>query len=251
MSELRALVFDFDGTIAETERYGHRVAYNEAFAELEMPERWDEGAYGELLAVAGGRERLISFFETVRPQLDAPAREKLARRVHEVKRRRFDALGPTLVPRPGILRLVEEAHASGIRLAIATTAAPQGVNAFFAGNARLGAAFDLVAGGDDAAEKKPAPDIYRFALDRLGMRPTEALAVEDSAIGLRAARAAGVVTLVTPSGYTEGEDFAGAAAILSDLGEPGRPARCIAGIEPPRGFVDVAYARRLLGAGEK
>lgn len=242
---LRALIFDFDGTIAETERFGHRLAYNEAFAELGMTERWDEAAYGDWLAVAGGRERLEAYFAREKPALAPADREALAKRVHETKRRRFDAIGPRLTARPGVERLVAEARAAGLRVAIATTASPDGVNAFFAGNRKLGDAFDVVAAGDDVPLKKPAPDIYRLALERLGCAAAEALAFEDSAIGVRSARAAGLAVLVTPSGYTANEPFDGAAAVLSDLGEPGAPVTVLTGPAPPRGYVDVAYARTL------
>jgi HAD superfamily hydrolase (TIGR01509 family) len=248
VNDLRALLFDFDGTVAETERFGHRVAYNEAFAELGLPERWEEGVYGALLSVAGGRERLEAFFERARPELGHVERAELARRVHAAKRRRFDAIGPRLEPRPGVARLVAEARERGLRLAIATTAAPEGVAAFFAGHPALGEAFDVVAAGDEVAHKKPAPDIYLLALERLGCEASQALALEDSAIGLRSARAAGLTTLVTPSGYTATELFEGAAAVLSDLGEPERPCRVLAGRGPARGFADVAYAREILGA---
>jgi len=248
---LRALIFDFDGTIAETERFGHRVAYNEAFAELGMHERWDEAAYGEWLAVAGGRERLEAYFAREKPELGPAERAALARRVHETKRRRFDAIGPRLAPRPGIERLVAEAHAAGLLVAIATTASPDGVNAFFAGHRQLGDAFDVVAAGDDVPLKKPAPDIYLLALERLDCAAAEALAFEDSAIGVRSARAAGINVLVTPSGYTAGEAFDGAAAVLSDLGEPGAPATVLAGPAPLQGYVDVAYARALASGAER
>jgi HAD superfamily hydrolase (TIGR01509 family) len=243
---LRALIFDFDGTIAETERFGHRLAYNEAFAELGMTERWDEAAYGEWLAVAGGRERLEAFFAREKPELAPAEREALARRVHETKRRRFDAIGPRLTARPGIERLVAEARRAGLLVAIATTASPDGVSAFFAGHRQLGDAVDVVAAGDDVPLKKPAPDIYLLALERLGCTAAEALAFEDSAIGVRSARAAGLSVLVTPSGYTADELFDGAAAVLSDLGEPGAPVTVLAGPAPPRGYVDLTYARTLL-----
>ena len=244
MNRLRALVFDFDGTIAETERSGHRIAYNAAFEDLGLPDRWDEEEYGRMLVVAGGRERLEAYFARVRPELDASDRELLARRVHEAKRKRFDAIGPRLAPRAGIARILAEARACGVRTAIATTASPDGVAAFL--SARPGFAFDAIAAGDEVPKKKPAPDIYVVALERLGVGARDALALEDSAIGLRAARAAGIATLVTPSGYTRDDDFRGAAAVLSDLGEPGAPVRTLAGTAPPRGYVDIDYAASLL-----
>jgi HAD superfamily hydrolase (TIGR01509 family) len=226
---LRALIFDFDGTLAETERNGHRVAYNAAFEALGLADRWDEETYGELLAVAGGRERLEFYFARAYPERDDVARAKLARDVHAAKRRLFDDIGPTLQPRPGVARLVDEATAAGVRVAIATTAAPEGVRAFFAGHPAIGRAFDVIVGGDDVPAKKPSPDIYVLALERLGVPASDALAIEDSTIGLRAARAAGLATLVTPSGYTLGEDFTGATAIRDDLS-----------------LVDLAFCRALV-----
>jgi HAD superfamily hydrolase (TIGR01509 family) len=245
---LRALIFDFDGTIAETERFGHRVAYNEAFEELGMPERWDEATYGAWLHVAGGRERLEAYFAKVRPSLDPQARAELARSVHACKRRRFDAIGPQIAPRPGVERLVAEARVAGIPCAIATTAAPEGVAAFLRGHAGLAAAFGVIAAGDEVAAKKPAPDVYRLALERLQLDARDVLAFEDSAIGLRSACAAGIAVLVSPSSYTADEDFSGARAVVSDLGEPDRPCRSLAGPAVPRGFVDLAFARDLLSA---
>ncbi len=217
MGVLRALIFDFDGTIAETERSGHRVAYNAAFEALGLDDRWDEETYGDLLAVAGGRERLEFYFARAYPERDEGTRAKLAREVHATKRRLFDDIGPTLQPRPGVARLVDEATAAGVRVAVATTAAPEGVRAFFAGHPTIGRAFDVIVGGDDVPAKKPSPDIYVLALDRLAISAKDAIAIEDSTIGLRAARAAGLATLVTPSGYTLREDFTGAAAIRDDL----------------------------------
>jgi HAD superfamily hydrolase (TIGR01509 family) len=245
-SELRALVFDFDGTIAETERDGHRLAYNAAFEELELPWRWDEGTYGALLATAGGKERLRGFIAEARPALAAAAVAALAAEIHEVKRRKFGSLASQLSFRPGIRRLAREARAAGVALAIATTAALDGVTALLAHDAELRAAFATISAGDVVAHKKPAPDIYLHVLAALGVAPSDAVAFEDSAIGVRAASAAGLVTVVTPSVYTAHESFAGATAVLSDLGEPGAHVATLYGPAPPRGFVDLAYVRALL-----
>jgi len=244
--QLRALVFDFDGTIAETERDGHRLAYNAAFEELALPWRWDERTYGALLATAGGKERLRGFIATERPELSPAAVAALAAEIHEVKRRKFGAIASRLAFRPGVRRLVSEARAAGVALAIATTAAPDGVAAMLANDAALRDAFAAISAGDVVAQKKPAPDIYLHALDALGVAAAAAVAFEDSAIGVRAARAAGLATIVTPSVYTADESFAGAAAVLSDLGEPGAAVTTLAGPPPPRGFVDLAYVGALL-----
>ena len=244
-NDLRALVFDFDGTIAETERDGHRVAYDRAFAELGFAWRWDEATYGDLRAVAGGRERLEAFLQTVAPDMSASERERTVRAVHAAKRRHFAPLAGSLAIRPGIVRLVGEARAAGVRLAVATTAATDGVRAVLDRHADLADAFDAIVGGEDAPRKKPDPAAYRIALQRLGTPARAAIAIEDSAIGLQAARAAELVTLVAPSSYTTDDDFAGAAAVVSDLGEPDRPARTLAGRGPERGYADLAYLRTL------
>jgi HAD superfamily hydrolase (TIGR01509 family) len=246
---LRALFFDFDGTIAETERDGHRVAYQAAFDELGLGWNWDEALYGKLLAVAGGKERLESFVRDYGAPLPAGASETEAiARIHERKRRRFAEIAPHIPLRPGVARLVLEAKAAGLRLAVVTTAAPEGVEALLAQRPDVLAAFDLIAGGDVVPKKKPAPDIYAYALARLDIGAADAFAIEDSAIGLRAATAAGVRALVTRSWYTGEEDFDSATAVLDDLGEPDGAAHVVRGPSPANGYVDLGYVRALAGA---
>jgi HAD superfamily hydrolase (TIGR01509 family) len=244
---LEGLFFDFDGTIGETERFGHRVAYNAAFREFGLDWHWDEELYGELLQVTGGKERLAWFIERERVPFggidDVAA---FVRRLHDAKRRHFNALAPRILPRPGVSRLVHEAHKAGIRLAIVTTASPDGIAAFFTQDPDLLAAFDLVAAGDIVEKKKPAPDIYRSTLEELHLDPRACVAIEDSRAGLDASRAAQIATLVTVSTYTGGEDFPGAAAVLTDLGEPAAPASTLSGAHPPRGYVDVAFLASLI-----
>jgi len=147
--------------------------------------------------------------------------------------------------RPGIRRIVREARAAGLRLAIVTTAARTGVDAVLDRDPELRVAFDLIAAGDIVPRKKPAPDIYAHVLAELGARARRCIAVEDASIGLQAARAAGITTLVTVSEYTRDEAFSGAAAVLGDLGEPGLPAEVLAGPPPPNGIVDVTYLSSL------
>lgn len=245
---LAAIVFDFDGTIAETERLGHRVAYNAAFAELGLAWNWDEARYGELLAIAGGKERIAHYIEHLRAA-DVPAgdRAALVAAVHARKQQIFPRLAPALAIRPGVKRLIAQARSEGVGVAIATTAARASVDAVIEPDRDLRSAFAVIAAGDVVARKKPAPDIFTYACEALGVAARNCIAIEDSAIGLRAGRAAGMGTLVTISDYTRNEDFAGAAAVLSDLGEPGRPARTLAGPTPPNGVVDLAYLRELIG----
>jgi HAD superfamily hydrolase (TIGR01509 family) len=245
---LVAILFDFDGTIAETERLGHRVAYNAAFAQLGLDWNWDAALYGELLAVGGGKERIAQYLERYRPSEKHPDRTALIALVHERKQQIFTPLAGSIGLRPGVRRLVREARYAGVRLAIASTAAPAGIDAVVARDGDLRDAFEVVAAGDSVPNKKPAPDIYRAAMRRLGVAPEQCVAIEDAAIGVRAARAAGLVTLVTVSDYTRDEDFTGAAAVLSDLGEPGAPAATLAGPAPASGFADLAYLRELLDA---
>lgn len=243
---LRALLFDFDGTIAETERFGHRVAYNRAFAQLGLDWEWGEQLYGELLAIAGGKERLRYFMEHHGPSLPAGTDpRRLSEEIHRVKAEQFATLGPGIPLRPGVLRLVREAHGAGLAVAIVTTAAEAGVAALLGAHPELGARIGLIAAGDVVAQKKPAPDIYRWALERLALPAGECLAIEDSAVGLRAAVAAGVPAIVTVSDYSAGETFEGAAAVFSSLGDPGAPAHALHGPEPRAGTVDLDLLRRL------
>jgi len=245
---LRALLFDFDGTLAETERFGHRVAYNRAFVELGLDWEWDETLYGKLLAVAGGKERVLHFIEHYRPSMPAGAEPReLSAAIHRAKAEQFATLGPLIPLRPGVLRLVGEAHAAGVSVAIVTTAAEAGVTAVLDGHPELAAIVGLIAAGDVVERKKPAPDIYLWALERLGLAPGDCVAIEDSAIGLQAALAAGVPALVTVSDYSAGETFDGAAAVLSSLGDPATPAQPFRGAAPLDGQVDLDFLRRVQG----
>jgi HAD superfamily hydrolase (TIGR01509 family) len=246
---LDALLFDFDGTIAETERFGHRVAYNAAFAAFGLDWVWDEARYGELLAVGGGKERIARYLaEEPRADGGPPDLAALIAALHERKQQIFGTLAGSIAFRPGIARIVREAQAAGTTLAIVTTAARTGVDAVLSRDPQLRDAFALIAAGDVVPHKKPAPDIYRYALEQLGLDAGACIAIEDASIGLQASRAAGIVTLVAVSEYTRDESFKGAAAVLSDLGEPDAPARTLAGIAPPRGYADLAYLRALLDA---
>jgi HAD superfamily hydrolase (TIGR01509 family) len=245
--ELRGLLLDFDGTIAETERSGHRVAYNRAFAELGLAWSWDESLYGELLGVAGGKERLQAYIERRHPQLLARA-SSLVPRVHEAKIRHFARLAPALPLRHGVLRLLREAGQAGIAVAIATTAARAGVEAILGREPALAALVALIASGDDVERKKPAPDVYLWALQRLGLSCDECVAVEDSGVGLRAALGAGLATVVTVSDYTANDDFTAARAVLTSLGEADAPALSIRGPAPLDGIVDVDFLRTILAS---
>lgn len=229
---LEAVIFDVDGTLSDTERDGHRVAFNAAFHEFGLRWNWDEALYGELLGIGGGKERIRAYVERNHP--DLLSREDFNAWVallHAAKTRHFTALlqQPGLPLRPGVARLLRELRQGGVRLAIATTSTPQAVTTLL--ETSLGAEsvgwFEVIGAGDVVAAKKPAPDIYRWVLERLALPPESCLAVEDSVNGLKAALNAGLCTLITVNGYTAHEDFTGAVAVLSDLGEPEEPAKAI------------------------
>jgi HAD superfamily hydrolase (TIGR01509 family) len=239
-TQLQALIFDVDGTLADTERDGHRIAFNAAFAEAGLAWDWDAALYGELLAVTGGKERMRFFCERHDPaflqQPDADARIKA---LHAAKTKHYLALLDKggIPMQPGVARLMREARAAGLRLAIATTTTPENVTALLP--AELMVMFEIVGAGDTVPRKKPAPDIYLWVLEQLGLPASACLAFEDSANGLKASLAASLPTLVTESEYTLDHDFSGAFAVLSDLGEPGKPSQVRRGDMHGKRFVDV------------
>jgi len=218
---LKALIFDLDGTLADTEET-HRQAFNAAFIELALWWDWCPPLYARLLAVSGGKERLRHYIGTLR--VPAAERERLLHIVpalHDTKTRIYTEL---LVRgqrpfRAGVLPLLRAARDAGLKLAIASTTTSANVSALLQAN--LGAApdigFDVVACGDQVARKKPAPDIYRLVLASLRLAADACIAFEDSMNGLRAAKAAGLVTVVTPSRWTAEDDFSGADLVLPSL----------------------------------
>ncbi len=220
---LQALILDVDGTLAETERDGHRPAFNAAFKEAGLPWHWDVALYGELLAVTGGKERMNHYARHYAPELAAkPGFDNLVRKLHLLKTERYvELVHAGRIPlRPGVGPLLRAARSAGLRLAIATTTSPENVSALLRASLAPEAEswFDAIGAGDVVAKKKPAPDIYLWVLERLQLPAAACLAIEDSAHGLRAALAAGLPTLVTEAQYTRGQDFSGALAILPDLG---------------------------------
>lgn len=222
---LRALIWDVDGTVAETEAEGHRVAFNLAFEALGLEWRWDLPTYGQLLEVTGGRERLLAFMDV---RDDAPAsregRDVLARELHKRKNTFYAELVARggIHARPGVRRLMDECRREGMLLAVATTTSTSNVEALFA--SLFGAAwrerFAAVVCAEDAPAKKPDPQAYLLALKRLGVAPDEAFAIEDSPNGLRAACAAGIRCGITRSTYFADAVFEGAAWVRPDLQTP-------------------------------
>lgn len=247
-TSLQAVIFDVDGTLAETEREGHRVAFNQAFAEFDLDWDWTPALYGELLSVTGGKERVRRYIEThapahlARPNLDLWI-ARLYKRKSELYSERVHAGAITL--RAGVARLIDELRRTGLRLAIATTTAPSNIHSLISANLRkdMLELFEVIGAGDLLVSKKPAPDVYQWVLQRLGLPPEACLAIEDSSIGLRATRAAGLPTVITVSSYTAGEDFDGALTVLSGLGEADAPARVIGGLPLDGPCVDVDQLR--------
>lgn len=238
---LEALIFDVDGTMADTEE-AHRTAFNYAFERYRLGWKWDRDAYRELLTTTGGKERLATYIASL--DLSAPERKRLVEMVpaiHAEKTRFYSSfVADGAIPlREGVLRLAEEALDAGCRLAIASTTTAVNIDALL--QSTLGPRgiemFSVIACGDQVRAKKPAPDIYRLALTHLGVAPENAAALEDSANGLRAATGAGLWTVVTPTFWTEHHDFSDAALHLPSLGEPDRP---LAG-EPGGQLADAAW----------
>ncbi len=224
---LRALIFDVDGTLADTED-AHRVAFNAAFQAHHLSWTWSAPLYRDLLKVAGGKERIGHFIETLMLPVDEAARlQNQITTLHQTKTSLYtqSVASGKVALRPGVARLMRAARNAGLLLAIATTTTPENVHALLRGTLGAGAAswFTAIAAGDIVASKKPAPDIYLVTLDRLGCRAGECIAFEDSTHGLQAAKSAGLTTVVTPTQWSAADDFAQADLVLPMLGDPAHP----------------------------
>ncbi|KAJ1421925.1 HAD-like domain-containing protein [Ochromonadaceae sp. CCMP2298] len=220
MDHFDALLFDCDGVIAETERDCHRVTFNQAFKEKGLPNEWDVELYGELLATGGGKERMTVYFDKVGWPEGVADKQEFVKELHKRKTALFQsAVESGAVPsRPGVTRLMDDAFAIGLKVAICSTsneAAVTTIARVLLGPERL-ARLQIFA-GDVVENKKPSPDVYLLAAKTLNVDPARCWVVEDSAIGNRAAKAAGMKCLVTKSVYTEGEDFEGADVVIKDL----------------------------------
>lgn len=252
---LKAILFDVDGTLADTEALGHRPAYNRAFRELGLQFRWGPKLYRKLLKQPGGRERLKHFFLEYQPPLGEHAAEAAAdmdawvSRVHELKSSHFHRyMRHGRVPlRAGIARIMREAVQTGVKLAIVTNASKKTLGPVlkFSLGRELAAAVSVIACGEEVKRKKPAPDIYQLAIERLGVDPRECVALEDSEMGLEAAASAGVHVVVTINSDTLEQDFTEADLVVSSLGEPGAPTRVLKGQLAGHKWVTIETLRSL------
>lgn len=247
---LQAVIFDVDGTLADTERHGHRVAYNQAFDELGADWEWDESFYGDLLHVEGGPERLAHYLEEYRPDFEPDeGRHAFVGSAHQRKNSHYHALlAAGEVPlRPGVRRLMDEVRGAGLRMAIASSSLRANVHALLTHALAPEAPgwFDVVVTGDDVGRKKPDPEIYRRVLERLDLAPDACIAIEDSQNGCRAAVSAGLPTVVTTSTYTGHHAFDGAVLVADSLGEPERPWHVLVGDGGGATHLDVAGLHRL------
>lgn len=250
MNVLQALIFDVDGTLADTERDGHRVAFNRAFERHGLDWHWDVDLYGALLQVTGGKERIRHFVEHFEPSLPPSGDvDTLIAALHRQKTEVYLDLMHTgeVVLRPGVERLLHEARQAGLRLAIATTTTPENVTALLSSTLGEEAMdwFEVIAAGDVVPAKKPAPDIYLYTLQRLELGPEDCLAFEDSAHGLSSARAAGLGTIVTANDYTQAHDLRDGLVTVGHLGEPGMPSPVVQGDLLGRSYVDLPLLREL------
>jgi HAD superfamily hydrolase (TIGR01509 family) len=251
MAALAALIFDVDGTLADTERDGHRVAFNRAFIDAGLDWEWSVPLYGKLLAVTGGKERIRHYLDHYNTQFQRPTDlDAFIAGLHAAKTDHYTLmLSEGLIPlRSGVRRLLQEARDAGLRLAIATTTTPANVSALLQYSLAPDATdwFEVIAAGDVVPAKKPAPDIYDWAMQKMGLSPESCLVLEDSHNGVRSALQANIASiLVTTNSYTAEDDFTGATLVVDRLGEPGEPFQVQRGEAHGHDYVDLALLRVL------
>ena len=221
---LSALIFDVDGTLADTES-AHCAAFNQAFADMGLDWHWDDTLYTELLEISGGKERIQHYWKQVHPDvkdLNGHAVQDTIARIHDLKTAYYEATiarGEVQL-RPGVLALIDEALHQGVQLAIATTTSPVNIAALL--RQAMGPAwrhsFSAIGDASSAPIKKPHPQVYLQMLEALKLDAADCLAFEDSGNGLKAATLAGLATVITPTQYTRHHDFSRALHVVPDLG---------------------------------
>jgi len=225
VSQMKALIFDQDGVIADTERDGHRVAFNRVFEEEGLGVCWSVQRYGELLKIAGGKERMKTVVYSDEFTKDVSDKEAYIKKLHKRKTDVFMEIVSQgqIALRSGIGRLVREAHQDGLKLAVCSTSNERAVHTLvktLLGEEAYGW-FDVILAGDVVTEKKPSPEIYHLATERLSLNPDQCVVIEDSRNGLLAAKGAGMRCVITQNAYTAAEDFSEADLVLDCLGDPG------------------------------
>ena len=249
----RALILDCDGVLADTELDGHLVAFNKVFTDSGMPFQWSAEEYGPLLKIGGGKERLTYYLEQ-NPQYDLGSGEELEARIKEFHKAKSAAYvdiveAGGLPGRPGVRRLIEEALDAGWKVAVASTSAVASVEAVLKSviGEQNRARMEGVFAGDMVKAKKPAPDIYLMTLEQIGVDAEDAVVIEDSESGAKAAENAHLRHLVTVNHYTAEDPFPAAATVVSQLGEPNDPARTLSGPDLTEGgIITLASLEKVL-----
>ncbi len=250
---LQALIFDVDGTLADTEREGHRIAFNEVFKKNNLDWFWDEKLYGELLSVTGGKERMKYYLDKYNTQFAKPENyNEFIQNLHSEKNTVFVDLlrNGKIGLRVGVKRIIAEAQEAGLRLAIATTTSPENIHNLLV--ATLGkeslAWFDVIAAGDIVPAKKPAPDIYTYTLAQMGINADQAIALEDSENGIKSSLAANLKTVVTVNDYTLKHDFTGASLVVDCFGDASHAMQVIAGESFGKNMIDIELLKNIANA---
>ena len=244
MTDLKALIFDVDGTLADTEKDGHRGAFNKAFEQEGLDWHWSVELYDKLLKVTGGKERIRYYLDEFNHEYNRPDNlDEFIANLHKSKTAFFtQMLSEGVIPlRRGVKRLILEAKEAGMRMAIATTTTPANVSALLVHALDKDAEswFEVIAAGDIVPAKKPAADIYLYALKEMGLKANECLAFEDSHNGILSSMGADLTTIITVNEYTQGHDFTGAAIVLDNMGDPENGFSVIDGIKPEGQFLNM------------
>lgn len=246
---LQALIFDVDGTLANTERDGHLIAFNLAFAELGLDWHWSNDLYHQLLEITGGQLRIKHYIKNYDPDFKYEDVDAFVKEAHALKTKIYVRLvDEGKIPlRTGVVRLFKEAQEAGLRLAIATTTTPANVDALIINTLGREALdwFEVIGAGDVVPNLKPAGDIYHWVLEKMNLKADECIVFEDSRNGIVSATDVDLKTVVTLNEYTESHTFDGALVVLNNLGEPNKPFTMIAGDATDATYVGVDYLKEL------